>query len=89
MAKGFLQQEGIDCHETFSPMAKQPTIRIFLSIDLQFQWPIKQLDISTAFLHGILQEEVYMLQPLGFVQSSTHVCKLKKALYGLKEAPRA
>ncbi|XP_028120252.1 uncharacterized protein LOC114317690 [Camellia sinensis] len=53
-------------------MAKQPTIRIFLSIDLQFQWPIKQLDISTAFLHGILQEEVYMLQPLGFVQSSTH-----------------
>lgn len=70
-------------------MAKQPTIHIFLCLALHFDWPIKQLDISNAFLHGHLEEEVYMLQPPSFVQNSTQVCKLKKVLYGLKQAPQA
>ena len=91
VAKGYLQQEGVDFQETFSPMAKLPTIRILICLALNHGWPLKQLDISNAFLHGILEEEVFMLQPPGFVDSAHphHVCHLQKALYGLKQAPRA
>lgn len=62
-----------------------------LCLALQFQWPIKQLDISNAFLHGQFHEEVYLTQPPGFEDSTNpgFVCKLNKALYGLKQAPRA
>lgn len=91
VAKGFLQQEGVDYQETFSPVAKQPTIRILLCLVLQQNWVLKQLDISNAFLHGHLEEEVYMVQPPGFINadSPTYVCKLHKALYGVKQTPRA
>lgn len=91
VAKGYLQEEGIDYFETFSPVTKQPTICILFILALSYNWPIRQLDISNAFLHGTLDEEVNILQPPGFIDStSSHlVCKLKKALYGLKQAPRA
>ncbi|CAL5421506.1 unnamed protein product [Camellia sinensis] len=91
VAKGFLQQQGVDFQDTFSPMAKQPTIRILLCFALHHHWPLKQLDISNAFLHSHLDEEVYMDQPPSFVdpQQPTLVCKLHKAFYGLKQAPRA
>lgn len=91
VAKGFHQEQGIDYFETFSPVAKQPTVRIFLTMALHYGWRIQQLDVSNAFLHDKLDEEVYMNQPHGFIdpQFPTHVCKLKKAIYGLKQAPRA
>jgi hypothetical protein len=91
MAKGFDQQYGIDYFETFSPVIKPSTIRVVLSLAVAFNWPIKQLDVSNAFLHGFLDEEVYMEQPQGFIDESRpeYICRLHKSLYGLKQAPRA
>ena len=91
VAKGFHQQAGIDYTDTFSPVVKLATVRLILSIVVSFRWPLRRLDISNAFLHGILQEEVYMQQPQGYVDSRfpQHVCRLHKSLYGLKQAPRA
>ncbi|CAJ2647961.1 unnamed protein product [Trifolium pratense] len=88
---GRSQVAGVDCDETFSPVVKPATIRIVLTIALSKSWPIHQLDVQNAFLHGDLHETVYMHQPLGFRdhQHPNYVCRLKKSLYGLKQAPRA
>ncbi|GKA31563.1 putative RNA-directed DNA polymerase [Tanacetum coccineum] len=91
VAKGFRQQPGIDFHETFSPVVKSTTIRAVLSLAVTNNWPLRQLDIQNAFLHGNLKEQVYMKQPSGFIgpQRPNHVCLLHKSLYGLKQTPRA
>ena len=91
MAKGFHQQAGLDYDETFSPVIKPTTVCIILTLAGHFDWPLRQLDISNAFLHGYLKEDVFMAQPQGFVDPSKpdYVCKLHKSLYGLKQAPRA
>jgi len=91
VAKGFHQQPGIDFAETYSPVVKPITIRTVLSIAVSAGWEIRQVDVSNAFLHGLLQETVYMAQPPGFQhpQYPAAVCKLRKAIYGLKQAPRA
>ena len=89
VAKGFHQQEGVDFFKTFSPVIKHATIRLVISIAVTYKWPIKQLDVQNTFLHGDLHENVFMIQPQGYVhpQYPNHVCKLHKSLYGLRQAP--
>lgn len=90
VAKGYHQTARIDYTETFSPVAKSATIKVVLSLAVNQRWDVKQVDVNNTFLKGELNEEVYMEQPEGFVNSEhpSPVCKLRKALYGLKQAPR-
>jgi len=91
VAKGYCQTYGIDYDETFAPVAKMSTVRTLISCAAIYDWPLYQLDIKNAFLHGDLQEEVYMEVPPGFATDQTKgkVLRLKKSLYGLKQSPRA
>nr|GEV00675.1 copia protein [Tanacetum cinerariifolium] len=81
----------IDYDETFAPVARIEAIRLFLAYVAHKDFTVFQMDVKTSFLNGILKEEVYVGQPLGFVskQYPDHVYAFDKALYGLKQAPRA
>ncbi|KAG7564986.1 Integrase catalytic core [Arabidopsis suecica] len=90
VAKGFTQKDGIDYKETFSPVSKKDSLRIVLGLVAHYDLELHQMDVKTAFLNGELEEEVYMDQPEGFVATGNEhlVCKLKKSIYGLKQASR-
>ncbi|GJU74364.1 retrovirus-related pol polyprotein from transposon TNT 1-94 [Tanacetum coccineum] len=91
VAQGYNQQEGIDFDETYAPVARVESIRILLAYACALDFKLCQIDVKSAFLNGFINEEVYVAQPLGFVdfEKPNHVFKLKKALYGLKQAPKA
>ncbi|GJU43280.1 retrovirus-related pol polyprotein from transposon TNT 1-94 [Tanacetum coccineum] len=91
VAQGYNQQEGIDYDETYTPVARLESIRILLAISCANDFKLYQMDVKSAFLNGIINEEVYVAQPPGFIdfEKPNHVYKLKKDLYGLKQAPKA
>ncbi|KAL2232692.1 UNVERIFIED_CONTAM: Retrovirus-related Pol polyprotein from transposon RE1 [Sesamum indicum] len=86
VAKGYTQVEGVDYTECFSHVVKAMMVRLFLAIGTAFKWPIHQIDINNAFLHGHLDEEIFMLAPEGYEVAPCHVCLLKHSLCGLKQA---
>ena len=91
VAKGFKQEFGVDYKVVFPPVARLDTIRIVIAMAAQNSWPIFQLDVKSASLHGDLVEQVFIDQPPGYIKIGIEhkVYKLKKALYGLKQAPQA
>jgi hypothetical protein len=88
---GFTQRLGVDYDETFSLVVKPATVHAVLSLALSQHWPVHQLDVKNAFLHGTLTKTAYCSQPTGFVEpTQPHVvCRLNKSFYGLKQEPRA
>ncbi|TYK06346.1 putative mitochondrial protein [Cucumis melo var. makuwa] len=89
VAKGYFQEYGIDYEETFAPVAQMTSVRSLLAVAAVKQWPLLQMDVKNAFLNGTLSEEVYMKPPPGTSSPPHKVCLLCRALYDLKQAPRA
>lgn len=90
VARGFTQKFGEDYDETFSPVVRFESFRTLVALAAKYKLQLHQMDVTTAFLHGLLKEDVYMKQPDGFVEKGKEnlVCKLKRSLYGLKQSPR-
>jgi hypothetical protein len=91
VAKGFTQQAGIDYRETYAPVVRYASLRALLALAAHHDWEVHHMDVKTAYLNGVLREEIYMRQPEGFEVTGMEqlVCRLKKGLYGLKQAGRA
>ena len=91
VVQGYNQEEGIDYDETFAPVARTEAIRLLIAFASHMEFTLYQMDVKSAFLNGLLQEEVFVKQPPGFENNDfpDHVYKLDKALYGLKQDPRA
>ena len=91
VAKGFREVQGVDYDKTFSPVAMLKSVRIMLAIAAFYDYEIWQMDVKNAFLNGFLEEELYMMQPEGFVdpKGANKVCKLQRSIYGLVQASRS
>ena len=91
VAKSYSQEPGVDFRETFTPVAKFTTLRLLLSLIAENDWELHSMDVKTAFLNGELEEEIYMEFPEGVIAKHPpgHACKLIKAIYGLRQSPRA
>ena len=91
VARGFSQKEGIDYEETFALVARYTSIRTIIALAAKMKRKLHQMDVKTTFLNGVIKEEVYIEKPQGFEveDKKSHVYRLKKALYELKQAPRA
>jgi hypothetical protein len=89
VARGFNHKEGIDYEENFSPVARYTSIRTITTLSFILGWKLHQMDVKTTFLNGNIEHEVFVEQLDGFIlhNKGTHVCKVRKALYGLKKAP--
>ena len=90
VACGFSQKEGINYEETFAPVARYTSIRAIMALAAKLGWKLHQMDVKTTFLNGVVEEEVYVEQPLGFEARDwqSHMCRLKKTLYNLKKVPK-
>jgi hypothetical protein len=91
VAKGYVQEQGVDFEEVFAPVARMESVRLLMALAVQESWKLHHMDVKSAFLNGELEEEVYVKQPLGYIKEGEEhkVLKLHKALYGLRQAPRA
>ena len=91
VVKGYTQKESTDYEETVSPVAMLKSIRILIFIAAHYDYEIWQMNVKTTFLDGNLEEEIYMMQPEGFIAKNQEhmVCKLKRSIYGLKQASRS
>ncbi|CAM8978529.1 unnamed protein product [Rhodiola kirilowii] len=91
VAKGYVQRYSIDFDDVFAPVARMETVRLLIALAAQEGWRMHHMDVKTAFLNGELEDEVYVSQPRGFIEKESEhkVLKLHKALYGLRQAPRA
>ena len=89
VAKGYTQVHGVDCTETFAPVAKMDSIRLVLAIAASKGWKVHHMDVKSELLHGDIQEEIYIQQPEFFQVYPSLVCRLNKSLYGLQQDPRA
>jgi hypothetical protein len=88
VAGGHRQVEGVDYNETYAPVSKHATLRTLFAVAANRGWSVQQLDIKTAFLHGDVDSEVYMMQPVGFIDGVNNVVVMNKSIYGLKQAPK-
>lgn len=88
VARGFTQQSGVVYQETFSPVVRLESVRVLLALAAQHKLFMVNFDIKTAYLHGRIEEDLYMTQPEGYVQPGDLLCKLEKSIYGLKQAGR-
>jgi hypothetical protein len=89
VALGNNQEYAVNYEETFAPVAKMTIVRTILALAASSDWPLHQMDVKNAFLHGNLKECIYMKPPPGLFPSPTsHACKLRRSLYGLKQAPK-
>jgi hypothetical protein len=91
VAPGFSQKEDIAYEDTFSPVSRYTSLRTIIALAAKMKWKLHQMDVKTTFLNDVIEDEVYIEQPQGFEveDRKTHFCILKKAMYRLKQAPRA